>query len=386
MEPVFQPDETAFAPAARAGEAALAWQRNAFLSDSTAVTLLEAMPGPAMVLNRQRQILAANSQIQVAFSTEDCERLVGRRPGEVMGCVRSRETANGCGTTAACEHCGSVRAVLQALDSRGRATGECRIRTSFRRGTGAYDFRVFATWARIGGEEMVVLALQDTASEKRRRELENVALLDRGEACPAPLSGVVDGGPEAEAGFKREFGDLSSRVLEQIEWHRQLLAAETGMLEVGEQDVNVRGLLERLAETCRAKWSGRGREIAVATGGSETVRTDPGLLARVEDGLLRNALEATPEGGRVDLRAEHDGDGVVITVHNEGAMAPEVQHQVFQRSFSTKHGEGRGIGTYSVKLLVERYLQGDVGFTSEPASGTVFTVAIPDREPRRAAA
>lgn len=50
--------------------------------------------------------------------------------------------------------------------------------------------------------------------------------------------------------------------------------------------------------------------------------------------------------------------------------------QIFQRSFSTKGG-GRGIGTYSVKLLTENYLQGRVAFVSTAEAGTTFTATYP---------
>jgi signal transduction histidine kinase len=57
-------------------------------------------------------------------------------------------------------------------------------------------------------------------------------------------------------------------------------------------------------------------------------------------------------------------------------MPSSVQRQVFNRSFSTK-GAGRGLGTYSVKLLTERYLKGKAGFTSSEADGTTFFVILP---------
>ena len=50
--------------------------------------------------------------------------------------------------------------------------------------------------------------------------------------------------------------------------------------------------------------------------------------------------------------------------------------QVFQRSFSTK-GSGRGLGTYSMRLLTEHYLRGSVGFTSSAAEGTTFFASYP---------
>ena len=52
--------------------------------------------------------------------------------------------------------------------------------------------------------------------------------------------------------------------------------------------------------------------------------------------------------------------------------------KIFQRSFSTK-GEGRGLGTYSMKLLTERYLGGRVSFTTSADEGTIFKVALPIR-------
>ena len=57
-------------------------------------------------------------------------------------------------------------------------------------------------------------------------------------------------------------------------------------------------------------------------------------------------------------------------------MTREVQLGVFQRSLSTK-GSGRGLGTYSMKLLTERYLKGHVSFTSTASGGTTFTIRIP---------
>jgi signal transduction histidine kinase len=69
-------------------------------------------------------------------------------------------------------------------------------------------------------------------------------------------------------------------------------------------------------------------------------------------------------------------DGVQFSVRNPGVIPPEVQLQLFQRSFSTK-GANRGLGTYSVKLLTERYLGGRVWLNSNPDDGTVFHVWYP---------
>jgi len=58
-------------------------------------------------------------------------------------------------------------------------------------------------------------------------------------------------------------------------------------------------------------------------------------------------------------------------------MPHNVQLQIFQRSFSTKAQTGRGIGTYSIKLLGEQYLGGKVEFTSREPDGTAFVLTLP---------
>ena len=66
-----------------------------------------------------------------------------------------------------------------------------------------------------------------------------------------------------------------------------------------------------------------------------------------------------------------------MSIHNASILSEAAQLQMFQRSFSTKEARGRGIGTYSARLLAEKYLKGDVSFTSRELEGTTFFVALP---------
>jgi signal transduction histidine kinase len=116
------------------------------------------------------------------------------------------------------------------------------------------------------------------------------------------------------------------------------------------------------------------------------IETDPALVGRAVSGLLRNALEATLPGGTVELTCEYDHETATITVHNEGVIPDDVQKQIFQRSFSTSGEGGRGLGTYSAKLVVEHYLGGKLAFMSEPRVGTLFLVMLPRRMEARKAA
>jgi len=140
-------------------------------------------------------------------------------------------------------------------------------------------------------------------------------------------------------------------------------------------------LLDRLAERLVVHPVAAGRRLVVhrAARAGELI-TDASLVLRVLGNMVKNALEATPEGGTVRVTVEADPLAVSFHVANEAVMPPEVRLQLFHRSFSTK-GPGRGLGTWSMKLLGERYLRGRVTFTSREGEGTVFTFTLPRRPP-----
>ena len=92
--------------------------------------------------------------------------------------------------------------------------------------------------------------------------------------------------------------------------------------------------------------------------------------------MIKNALEAISKNSTVTLNSYKEQNQIVYSVQNEGYIPRDVQLQIFQRSFSTK-GNNRGLGTYSIKLLAERYLKGKASFESIAEKGTTFYVKIP---------
>jgi len=103
---------------------------------------------------------------------------------------------------------------------------------------------------------------------------------------------------------------------------------------------------------------------------------DRTLLARTLGNLIKNALEAVAAGDSITVGSTNDDSHVAFWVHNASYMPRATQLQMFQRSYSTK-GPGRGLGTYSAKLLTEQYLHGEISFTTNRADGTIFTVRLP---------
>ncbi|WP_163338642.1 ATP-binding protein [Desulfopila sp. IMCC35008] len=68
---------------------------------------------------------------------------------------------------------------------------------------------------------------------------------------------------------------------------------------------------------------------------------------------------------------------VFFHVWNKQFIPDDIARRIFQRNFSTKAEEGRGIGTYSMKLFGEQVLNGKVSFTTSAENGTTFTLEHP---------
>jgi nitrogen-specific signal transduction histidine kinase len=373
---------THFAPAERASQRDLLAARSQLLASRIASVVLEGVPDPVLVVNEQRQIVACNSVFLHLVGAESAEELLGLRPGEAARCIHCQDGPGGCGTGQDCVYCGAVNAVVDCLRSREVVSRECRLRIHSRAGGGVLDLLVRASFVSVGDYGLAVVALRDIGADKRRRVLERVFFHDVLNTVTGiqSLAWVLDerspGGAQ-EAQYKRELRRLAEQVADEIHAQRQLLLAEQGELKPQMSRVSVPRLLRDVVAAYQHHNVAVGRTLALEAAPDVAINTDPTLLRRVLGNLIKNALEATPEGGAVRVSAETQGDAVVFRVHNPGAMPEAVQRQIFQRSFSTKQGEGRGIGTHSVRLFTERYLGGQVGFTSTEADGTAFTVSLP---------
>ena len=384
--PVDEVPSTYFAPPERSSEPELSEQRRVFLNDVIAPALLSAMPDLAVILNENRQAIAANDLLLKHLGVDDAGDLLGLRPGEAVGCVNAAIGPNGCGTAEGCRECGAVNAILDCLERGGTFVRECRIRTSGTADGGALDLRVQAALLEIERQRVVLLGLRDISAEKRRAVLERVFFHDVLNTAGG-LQGLAEilmsarDSQEADE-LKHDVYRLSQAIVDEIQSHRQLMAAEEGTLEVAQHAVVAGEIVDEVVALYRNHHVARQRQLRVEGSGEAVVATDHHLLRRVLGNLVKNALEATPRGGTVTIRtSQNDDGGVLFEVHNPTVMPDEVRLQVFQRSFSTKEGSGRGVGTYSIKLFAEGYLRGQVDFTSVEPEGTWFRVLLPPFPP-----
>lgn len=265
---------------------------------------------------------------------------------------------------------------------------ECRMMAEKQGLEEGLDLRVWASPITVGGEQFTFFVVADIADEKRRDWLEKTFLHDLLNTAAAlrgfsRLLNSDSTGPQLDAECAQSIVALAERIVGDIESHRQLVAAENHELQVQFCKTTSTQVLEQVyaAYNNAEMLNGRLLRIAAQSAGVE-METDRTLLARVVGNMVKNALESSAPGEVVTLATEPEGETVRFWVHNPTYIPENVRLQIFNRSFSTK-GRGRGLGTYSMKLISERCLGGKVSFTSIESAGTIFVATYPRLQLRR---
>lgn len=374
-----QPRSTHFAPAERASAEELRQLAAPLVENPVARAILESVAGYVMVLDEHRQIVAANAEMLLALESPAPETLWGMRPGEAVHCVHATDGPGGCGTGPECQHCGAVLSILNCQREQKPDIQECLLRMVQQGRETAGEFRVRSSPITLEGRALTVFVLQDISAAKRKEALESVFFHD-----VLNLVGGLQGAsrllsltPENAEDVALQIIDISSLLTQEILSQRLLLNAEQGHLAPVARPVVVADILSELGKVFRNHEVARDRGIDVHYPEGAQITTDPVLLGRVLINMLKNALEATPRGGKVSLEFRWEGPRPVFQVHNEGVIPPDVCGRIFQRSFSTKAAKGRGLGTYSMKVFGEQVLHGEVGFLTDPIEGTRFFLRLP---------
>ncbi len=104
------------------------------------------------------------------------------------------------------------------------------------------------------------------------------------------------------------------------------------------------------------------------------VLADEGQLRQVFSNVVKNAVEAMGERGRLQLGATVPGETVRIQIQDDGPGLPE-NDDVFGAGYTTK-GAGTGLGLAISRKIMEDH-GGSIAASSAPDGGTVFTIELP---------
>ncbi len=159
------------------------------------------------------------------------------------------------------------------------------------------------------------------------------------------------------------------------------LEVGSARLEAGE--VVIDELLRKVVQDTQGSADGKNIDLVLGLPAKlPKVRGDRDRLAVVFTNLVGNAVKYTPKDGRVDIRAEVEGERLRVSVSDTGiGIAPEDQERIFEKFYRVDDERvnavaGTGLGLSIVKETV-RLHGGTVTVESTPEKGSTFTVVLP---------
>ncbi len=184
-------------------------------------------------------------------------------------------------------------------------------------------------------------------------------------------------GEVAVAGFLQEAEAQAKRMARIVKDLRQFTSHEQA--SAGKRfavALPMRAALEALAERLHAD---QVKVAEVFPEPSPEVQGDPDQIQHLVAHLLRNALNAMPKGGALEVGARSiEGDAVKLWVKDAGrGIPPELRERIFDPFFSTKDSPGQiGLGLSLCHAIAEAH-HGTISVESAVGAGSTFTVVLP---------
>ncbi|HZN53068.1 MAG TPA: GAF domain-containing protein, partial [Methylomirabilota bacterium] len=189
---------------------------------------------------------------------------------------------------------------------------------------------------------------------------------------------------EKQEEYSKDIHASGQHLLSLINDILDLSKIEAGRMELELSDFHLPTALDSALTLVRER-AGR-RSIALHLSIDEQlgqIQADERKARQVVLNLLSNAIKFTPEGGRIEVKAEPRDGSVEVSVADTGvSIAPEDQEAVFEefRQVGTadKKVEGTGLGLTLCRKFVELH-GGRIWVKSQVGVGSTFTFTIPVR-------
>lgn len=147
--------------------------------------------------------------------------------------------------------------------------------------------------------------------------------------------------------------------------------------------VDLAEILGDALEITKTRWKDDALARKVQVRPSLTADTVPAILGNASElrevftNLILNAVDAMPQGGRLELTCRREGERVVARVIDTGVgMTEQIRTQLFDPFFTTKGARGMGLGMSVVYGIVTRH-EGKIDVQTALGKGTTFTLEFP---------
>jgi CheY-like chemotaxis protein len=139
--------------------------------------------------------------------------------------------------------------------------------------------------------------------------------------------------------------------------------------------VDLDEVASRVATDLQGQAASKNVHVQVERKGTAVARAEELLCYSIFANLVKNAIEAAPEGTVVTIELDREEERAVARVHNEGVVPEDVRTRFFEKYATAGKVAGLGLGTYSANLLA-RVQGGKVTLDTSEATGTTVTVRL----------
>ena len=265
----------------------------------------------------------------------------------------------------------------------------------FRKDGSIFPIEVHASLINLGSQRLILTFNRDMTERKKMdaalRAGENLAATGRMAAGIAheinnPLNGIRASLHLVEKAVPANHPDFEfvKRIEREIDriatiTHRMFTLYKPTQDEA--QEFSLKKLLEDVVYLSQPNAEKSGARLTYTAQVSEClVRLPEAAVSEVLYNLVKNAIEASPEGGEVTVTLSCVEGYALITIEDQGDGIPEeLKDRVFEPFFTTKSGSGErglGLGLATARSRVEA-MCGHISFNPSKVQGTVFHVTLP---------
>ncbi len=147
--------------------------------------------------------------------------------------------------------------------------------------------------------------------------------------------------------------------------------------------IEINSLLNDVIELTRPRWRGEAQqnginiEVELETEVIPPINGNASELREVLTNLVFNAVDAMPQGGRLQIGSRlRNGQAVIMIKDNGIGMSDETKRRLFEPFYTTKNQEGHGLGLSVSSSIIARH-RGTIEVESEPGQGSCLTLCLP---------
>lgn len=247
-----------------------------------------------------------------------------------------------------------------------------------------------------GSLRAVIVVLEDiterTQREQARDSVEHIMRHD----LRSPLVGFISlpqlllaqpNLTDEQRGWVTRLGATASNMLRILDAYLKLSRIERGSLQLEPVQADLVALVQGVREALALEPKLKDRHVlltlegaALPPGAALRIACEETLCAAMLANLLKNALEASPEGGVVEVDLADLGDGVGIAIRNKGEVPRSIRERFFEKYVTAGKQNGTGLGTYSARRIAE-FHGGSVSLDCSVPGQTLVTVLLPKNPP-----